>query len=109
MDKMGQNGTEWDTFPVLGLTDGDDRKEERPLSDDTTKSSAKLRRDELASQVVDLVILEHMTIRDAAKKVGIARSTWYYWTSTGKISHILTRAGAEVKERSKIRWDTLWR
>ena len=79
------------------------------MSDHTLKSSARLRRDELASQVVDLAILEHMTIGDAVEKVGIARSTWYYWTSRGKISHILARATAEVKERSKIRWDTHWR
>jgi transposase-like protein len=60
---------------------------------------ADIKREYTAMEFIDLVVDEHMTIKDAAEEVGIARSTWYYWVEQGKVDHLLRQKQEEVRSR----------
>jgi predicted DNA-binding protein (UPF0251 family) len=63
---------------------------------------ADIKREYTAMEFIDLVVDEHMTIKDAAEKMGIARSTWYYWVEQGKVDHLLRKKHEEVWSRFNL-------
>ncbi|MGD2179359.1 MAG: helix-turn-helix domain-containing protein [Anaerolineae bacterium] len=60
---------------------------------------ADIERENIAIELINLVVDEGMTIKDAVEEVGIGRSTWYYWVEHGKVDHLLRKKHEEVMSR----------
>jgi transposase len=72
------------------------------VSENLYLTPADFEREKKAIKLINLVIDEHMTIGEAAKEVGISRSTWYRWVKRGRVEHLLWEKYEEVKARNPL-------
>ena len=62
-----------------------------------------IKREEIASDVIAMVVQNGATLGEALEEKGITYTTWYRWLNEGKVTHLLINARDQVREGLRLR------